>query len=102
GPPRRNGSTVQGDWNPHDGRRRRPSARALSDQQHLSDEVALDEDRVLGSFDASQRMFERDQRWMDPRFDATGMALGVSDQLDGIAELAGVPKIDRFDACDAF
>src|SRR5947199_7741769 len=72
----------------HDGRRRRPSARALPDQQHLSDEVALDEDRVLGSFDASQRMFERDQRGMDPRLDATGMALGVSDQLDGIAELA--------------
>src|ERR1700737_3271751 len=39
-----------------------PAASTLTDKEHLSDQVALDEDGILGSLDAGQWMVEGHQR----------------------------------------
>src|SRR5438034_5578056 len=85
-----------------DGGRGGAAARALANQQHLADEVALDEDRVLRAFDARQGMVERNHGGVDASLDSARVPLGVRDELDGVAELTGVAEVDRLDALDAF
>src|SRR5713101_5708600 len=79
----------------------RPPTRALAFEQHPSDEVALDEHRVVRAFDLRQRMVERHQRGMHPSLDAAAVPLRIRHELDGIAELARVAEVDGFDALDA-
>src|SRR5207302_972592 len=87
---------------PDHGRRGRTAAGTLTHQQHLADQVAFDEHRVVRALDSSQRVLERHHRRVDARFDAPGMALRVRNQLDRVPKLARVAKVDRLDALDAF
>src|SRR6266849_1771587 len=80
----------------------RPPTRALAFEQDSSDEVALDEHRVVRAFDLRQRMVQRHQRGMHASLDAAAVPLRVRDKLDGIAELARVAEVDGLDAVDAF
>src|SRR5216683_5236037 len=79
-----------------------PSAGTLADQQDLAHQVALHENRVVGSFDLGQGVVEWNHRRVHPRFDPPRMPLRVRDELDRVAELAPISKVDRLDAFDAF
>src|SRR5260370_6593792 len=83
-----------------DRRRRRPAPRTLAHKHHLADQVAFHEHGVLGAFDTRQRMLERDHRRVHSGLDPARVALGVRDELDRVAELAGVPEVDGLHAVD--
>src|ERR1700694_1943194 len=73
-------------------RRAGPPAGTLPDKEDLADEVALHEDGVVRTLDLGQRVLERNHRWVHAGLYATGVPLTVRDELDGVAELAGVTK----------
>src|SRR5258706_1992326 len=79
----------------------RPPTRSLAFEQDPSNEVALDEHRVVRAFDLRQRMVQRHQRGMHASLDAASVPLRVRDELDGVAELARVAEVDGLDAFDA-
>src|SRR5258708_4367632 len=79
-----------------------PSAGTLADQQDLAHQVAFDEHRIARSFDLGQWVLEWNHRRVDPSFDPPRMPLRVRDELDRVAELACISKVDRLDAIDAF
>ena len=65
----------------------------LPKYMRVADDIALDPDRVHRAFDVGEQAPRRDQRRMDPQFDAGAAALGDAEQLDPVAELLGIADV---------